>query len=82
MWIRSIANAGNAIFSADIEKYSIGDIEEWRRETDKRNLYKYLYKPLFVTLIVNKNESIVCITSVFRVVYGVTTPLILRDVKA
>lgn len=35
----------------------MSDVEEWRRETDKRSLYKYLYKPLFVTLIVNKKEN-------------------------
>lgn len=44
----------------------MSDVEEWRREIGKRSLYKYLYKPLFVTLIVNKKENTVCITSVFR----------------
>lgn len=49
------------------ESYTTSDVDvEWRRGTGERSLYKYLYKPLFVTLIVNKNENTVCITSVFR----------------
>lgn len=68
------ANAGNANFSRGFESIRMNDVEEWR----KGSLYKYLYKPLFVTLIVNKKENIVCITSVFRDagVWNIAAPLI------
>lgn len=68
MNIRS-ANAGKKkvrFLPRIFESYTTSDVDEWRRETGERSLYKYLYKPLFVTLIVNKNENTVCITSVFR----------------